>query len=513
MAAGGGGNPNRQRMINLMYLVFIAMMALNISPDVLDSFTRVESQLRQVTASTEKENERLRDQMQQALAENPKKVAQWNARSEQLHQAADSLFNYVQSLKLLILQEADGKQATNLSAIKNPDNQSAASIVLLSPINPRGRDLKRAIERFRGRITELLSSEQARQEVAGRLVTTGTKAGKSWEQETFESMPAIAAITTLTNIQNSVRYVEGLTLTELLQSIDYHDYRSNRLTAAVIPESRLVMRGMPFKAQIVLGSIDTTKHPQIFIGGRELSPSADGRISLGTSSVGTFPIKGTIRAQLGDGTIATSSFESSYTVIEPSATVAPTLMNILYAGIDNPLRIAAPGFPSEDLVAVASSGTLTRSGGLWHIRPSQPGTSIKITVSAKQPDGRNLTLGESELKVRALPDPSPYLAIGSQRFKGGRIARSGILASGGVKAAIDDAILDIAYSVKSFQLIAFDSMGNAIPETSHSGSFSDRQIRLIQSAPRGRRLYLTEIIAQGPDGISRRIPSLELIIQ
>ena len=107
----------------------------------------------------------------------------------------------------------------------------------------------------------------------------------------------------------------------------------------------------------------------------------------------------------------------------------------------------------------------------------------------------------------------PYLSInGSSRFKGGRIAKNSLLASGGVRAALDDSFLDINYSVLRFQLLAFDALGNALPESSQGANFSDRQIRLIQNTPHGRRLFITDIIARGPDGVERRLPSLELVI-
>ena len=212
-----------------------------------------------------------------------------------------------------------------------------------------------------------------------------------------------------------------------------------------------------------------------------------------------------------------SNFESSYTVIEPTATIAPTMMNVLYAGIDNPIRIAVPGIALQDISATISSGSLVRKGDLWIAHPAKAGGEVTIAVTARTPSGQVMPIAQSKLRVRSLPDPMPYLALTSakgdvSRFKGGRIAKSSLLATGGVKAAIDDSFLEVNYTVLRFQLIAFDSMGNALPEASAGANFSERQLRQIQNTPRGRRLYITGIIARGPDGIERQIPSLELII-
>ena len=176
-------------------------------------------------------------------------------------------------------------------------------------------------------------------------------------------MPAIAAITQLTQLQNSLRYVEGETLSELLRSIGASDYRSNKHHCPKSSQTAaLSYAASPYQAAIVLSSIDTTKHPRIYLQGNALPSSSAGRVSLATPSTGTFPIKGHIEAELNDGTIVRSPFESSYTVIEPTATIAPTMMNVLYAGIDNPIQIAVPGIPLQDITATSSSGSLHPKG-------------------------------------------------------------------------------------------------------------------------------------------------------
>jgi len=327
-------------------------------------------------------------------------------------------------------------------------------------------------------------------------------------------MPAIAALTLLSHLQSNIRHTEGEGLTELLQSIDAHDYRLSLLTAQVIPDSRIVLSGEPYRARIVLSSTDTTRQPHIVVNGAPLSPTLRGQLSLPTPRTGTFPVEGYVEADRGDGSTERPPFATNYTVIERAATIAPVMMNVLYSGIDNPIKIAVPGIAPQDLTASISSGTLPRRGELWVAHPSQLG-EVTISVSARGEGGKTSLITQTKLRVRRLPDPSPYIALtegGESRFRGGRIAKQALLAAGGVRAAIDDSFLDISYTVVRFQLIVFDSMGNAIPEVSSGATFSPRQIRQIQTAPRGKRLYISDIIARGPDGIERKLPSLELII-
>lgn len=507
--AGNGGNANRQKMINLMYIVFIAMMALNVSSEVLDGFSKVEEGLRQTTDATEAQNALLRTEMQAAYTSNPTKAARWHSESQRLGGQADTLFAYIQELKWAIARETDGADADVLQ-LKKRDYLGATEVVLLDPFTQRGRELRERIVRFR----ELVTGLGAQSHAAEALLVVDSVGAQSWEEATFASLPSSAAITLLTKLQNDLRYIEGQQMEQLLQSIDAGELRVNQLTAQVIPESRVVMRGLPYKAQVVLSSIDTTQMPVITMNGKVQSSSY---ITLPTPSVGTFPVKGTLEMKMPSGAVEQRAFSSSYTVIEPMATVAPVLMNVLYAGIDNAINIAVPGVAQSDVVASMSGGSLSQRGALWIAKPSTGVSEASISVSARLPGGQVLSVAKVALRVRPLPDPMPYVETTNDqgarvRFRGGRIAKPALLAAGGIKAAIDDSLLDVAYTVVKFQLVSFDSMGNALPEVSQGSQFSERQIRQIQNATRGKRLYVTDVVARGPDGIERKIPSIELIL-
>lgn len=509
-----GGNANRQRMINLMYIVFIAMMALNVSSEVIDGFTKVDHALQQTITTSEAQNEELLMTMQSAYKQNPNKVDSWYAKAQGLSILADSLVAYMQTLKVSIVQRADGATA-DLTDIKRKDYIGAADEVLLGPIDRKGRYLRELLEQYRAEIIKIHPDSMMAHQLNGPLKTQSLLADLSWEEATFASMPTIAAVALLSKLQMDIRYAEGQTLSALIKSIDQGDLRVNQLTAQVIPDSRIVIKGMPYRAQIVMSAIDTTQAPLIEVNGRKIET---GNIFTTTSSVaGTYPIKGFIEAKLPGGAVRREGFETSYTVVEPMATVAPTMMNVLYAGIDNPLNIAAPGVPSADLAATISSGTIERLGTGWVVRVPRADRDVTITVFARVNGTSSVMMGRTNLRVRALPDPTPYIPLFDDaghtiRFKGGKISKQSLLKAGGIKAAIDDSILDVPYNVMRFQLVSFDSMGNAIPEVSLGASFSDRQIQQIRNASRGKRIYVTEVMAKGPDGIERRIPSIELII-
>ncbi len=518
--AGVGNNPNspRQKMINLMYLVFIAMMALNVSSEVLDGFGLVDDTLHTSIDNTSNRNEIISNELQSYYQANPAKAEEWYNKSLRVKGASDDIYNYIEELKERIVKVADGKDG-DLSDIRNKDDLEAASRVMLAPINGEGKKLREAIDSYRTAMANLVDDPGKTAVIEASLSTKAPKQvginQRNWEESLFENMPVAAAITLLTKLQSDVRYAQGEVLNNLLSSVDVGDYRVNMIEAQVIPTSQIVMRGSQYRANIVLSAIDSTKRPTVYVNGQKLPEENNGLFTVNTGSTGTFPIKGYVEMPNSDGSILRRDFESEYYVTEPAATVAPTLMNVLYAGIVNPIRIAVPGIPSGSVSATMTNGTLTRNGDVWDARPNTVGEEAVVSVSARMADGRSVQMANTSFRVRALPDPLPYIEYKDQngntrKFRGGNIAKRSLLESNGILAAIDDDILNIAFTVLRFEITYPDSFGNMINEPTEGGNFSERQKNYIRNLSRGKQFWINRVVARGPDGIERTIPPIEV---
>ena len=287
-----------------------------------------------------------------------------------------------------------------------------------------------------------------------------------------------------------------------------------QLEALILPPQGPIITGVPARGRLVLALRDSSLHPELQLGTTATPLDAAGTLSLPTSRTGRIQLAGQVLVTHPDGRREQLPWHTDYEVLAPQLSLSPTLTQVVYAGIDNPLELAAAGLSAESLVLTARSGGTLRplGAGRWSARPTLGAEELRLAIAQRLPDGGLRPLGERSLRIRPLPDPLPYLQLGAQRFRGGRISRSALLAAAEVQAALDDALLDVRYSVERFQLIAFDALGNALPEVSSGSRFSERQLQLIRETPRGRRLYISEIIARGPDGLDRRLPSLELIL-
>lgn len=507
----------RQRMINLMYIVLTAMLALNVSSDVLNGFNQVHEGLMITNENMAAKNNIQYMYLQELYEKNPTKVGPWLEKGTFLRNYSTSLLNEIDSLKFAIAIKADGKNGDPENLV-NLDDLEAASVTMLNPATQSGKHLKEQLDQFRISVSELISDSIKRKAVVEMLNTNPTRkkgemADTSWEEQNFDNMPAIAAITLLSKMQGDIREAESEALSNLITNVDIGDVRVNELNPYVIPASNMVMRGGKYTANIVLAAIDTTQRPQIFVNGSKIE---NGLLELTATSVGNHEYSGYIEVARGDGSMDRREFSSSYTVMEPMATISPTLMNVLYAGIENPISISVPGVAMNGVDATMTNGSLTRSGDTWIARPGQVGSDAVISVFATM-DGHKQQVGSMTFRVRKLPDPLPYIPIkdaqgNPMNYKGSpkKISKAQLMSAESIGAAIDDDILNVSYSVVSFSTVFFDSMGNAIPEVSDGSNFSSRQKEQFRRLKPGGRFFISNVKAKGPDGITRDIPPLEV---
>ena len=511
----------RQKMINLMYVVLMAMLALNVSTEVLNGFSIVEESLNRTTGNSAKENLAIYEDFDAQMKANPQKVKMWYDRAQRVRQMSDSLYNLAADLKLAIVQEADGRDGDPQN-IRNKEDLEAATQVMLSISGGRGQELFDAINSFRQRMLKMVTDEKQKEIIASNLTTEIPKnamtMGKNWQEYMFESMPAAAAVTLLSKLQSDVRYAEGEVLHTLVQNIDVKDIRVNALEAFVIPNSQTIVRGDKFSAHIVMAAVDTTQVPDIYIGNQKVTLQ-DNLYERICGATGDFTLAGYLETVNGNGERIRRDFSQKYTVVDPSATVSADLMNMLYAGYNNPISVSVPGVPLSKVQASMTNGTLQPVGpGKYIARPAKIGENATITVVSTN-TGHPQQMGQYTFRVRKLPDPTPYIAMKDEhgnpaRYKGGGLAKSQLVAADAIGAAIDDGILDIGFRVQSFETVFFDNMGNAVPMASEGASFSSRQRDTFRKLARNRRFYISRVTVVGPDGLTRTLQNpMEIIVK
>ena len=507
----------RQKMINLMYVVLMAMLALNISTEVLDGFSIVEESLKRTTANSSKENLAMMADLDEQMKTNPVKVKEWFEKAQGVKTMTDSLYDFAQQLKEAIVKEADGKDG-DLDHIRNKEDLEAATQVMLAPGTGKGKLLYNAINSYRERILKMVDDPRQKEIIASNLSTDVPKGantlGKNWQEYMFEDMPVAAAVTLLSKLQSDIRYAEGEVLHSLVANIGLKDIRVNKLEAFVVPDKTTLYPGERLTANIIMAAVDTTQQPEIFINGTRIN-SPNGTYSFSAGGVGEHTFGGYILMKNADGEIVRRDFKQKYNVISPpsGATVAADLMNVLYAGFHNPISVSSSGIPQNAVSLSMTGGTLTSQGNGHYIAvPAAVGQDVTFTVTGTD-RGSSRVMGQATFHVRKLPDPTAYIALGTDRFKGGRMQKSALMNISSLRAAIDDGLLDIEFKVGSFETVFYDQMGNAVPMASNGAAFSERQKDAFRKLSRNKRFYITNVTATGPDGITRKLPqAMEVIV-
>ena len=336
-------------MINLMYVVLMAMLALNISTEVLNGFSVVEESLSRTTANSTKENQAMFADFEQQMKENPTKVREWYERAREVKNMSDSLYNFAQELKWAIVREADGNEA-DLKNIVNKEDLEAAAQVMLAPGSGKGQQLFDQVVSYRKRILDLITDPHQKEIISSNLSTevpqNENTLGKNWQEYMFDAMPVAAAVTLLSKLQSDVRYAEGEVLHSLIANIGLKDIRVNKLDAFVIPDKTTLYPGEQMSTHIVMAAVDTTAQPEIYVNGTRIN-SKGGAYTISAGGVGEHQFGGYILMRNADGDMIRRDFIQKYRVIQPpsGATVAADLMNVLYAGYPTPVSVTVAGLP------------------------------------------------------------------------------------------------------------------------------------------------------------------------
>jgi gliding motility-associated protein GldM len=512
-----------------MYLVLTAMLALNVSIEILSGYSLVDGSLRKSIAIADARNIALKNQFEDLAAKNKTKTAEWKVKAENVVTKSDSLYNFINDIKREIIVLIDGKDAPGLATLDISDggrgDLNITGQVGMTNQNSfgfkAGEKLKESLNAYSEFLLTLVTDSAKRTSIQQTFATEGRYSAEAkrtigWEEGVFDNMPAVATLTLLSKIQNDIRNTEAEIIQYLIAQIDAGDFRVNKIDAMAIANSNYVIRGGKYRAEIILAATDSTQTLDIEINGAKIEKSAEGKYiyEVPVSAIGKREFKGTITMTKPDETTVTYPFTETYMVAEPSATISADMMNVFYAGINNPVSVSVPGVAAGDVEISISNAKFVRTSKGWNVTPIQVGVVSKVTVTALF-DGKKTVVGSKDFRVKPLPPPLAKLAFTdakNQPFKGGKIRKNILITAKRVIAELDDADLDVEYKVLSFSLNYNDSMGNTLVEATTGSELTSKQLGIFKNLTPGKTVYITNVQAEGPDKIKRRLPPLDIAL-
>ena len=521
---GHGKESPRQKMIGMMYLVLTAMLALNVSKDVLDAFVIVDHGLNQTTLNFASKNEGLYSKIDFENAQNAAKAGPWKEKSDEVKSMSDELYEFIEECKKDIISVKDADAIIDghihLDEVDSKDNTDTPAQIMI--VGGKGKELKDMIEDYRASMIGLIDNPDDYaglvEAIEGNLDTHDHPAEKAgdpdhpWESHNFEHLPLVSVITILSKIQADVRNVESDVISYLLEQVGAKDFKVNVLEAIVLPNSNVVFKGQEYKAQVFLAAYDSTKVPEVVLeGGQTLDVEAGKGIFTSTSNTaGERTWGGRLRLN-NDGQMIEREFSATYRVTEANAVISPTKMNVFYRGVDNPVSISASGVTEAAVRPRISAGQIRKvSPGNYIVRPGPKENNTKIRVFAEV-EGKESFMGEAPFRVLNLPNPTAMVA-GLPRGSG-FMTLSNLTRLQKVEAIAEDFLFDVDFTVTGFKVNVVGSGGINIIEESTSETFTSAQKDLFRRMRAGQRVFIEDVEAIGPDGVKRSLNSITIKIR
>lgn len=509
--AGGKETP-RQKMIGMMYLVLTALLALNVSKEILDAFVVMNNGLINTDKNFTQNNMRLYNALQGALETEPERAKIPYQSSLKVKDLSKELYNFVSEIKSDLIQAEDkvSKQIAdtmNLEFVGSKDKYDEATRIMcgltVDGSGGKARILKNKINEFKNKLIALLPSSVQKTTNLGLDTNDPPKKGtekETWETNKFYHLPLAAQIAVLSQIQTEIRNAEGTVLNELFKSIGSNTIKVDKLAAQMIPSANIVTIGDEFTAKVFVAAFNSKMTPDVTINGAKITETDEtGSVIYKTrpGSEGPQRITAIARFMNAEGKPEESKVEYEYMAIKPVAVVSPTKMNVFYIGVDNPVSVSVPGSdPNKVVASFSGQGSISKvKSGEYMVRVTGGGNcSIPVSVGSSN-------MGAPQFRVKRIPDPVPTV-MGKK--SGESISAGELSAAGGIIAQLENFDFQASFQVTGFEFgVNVNGQYNSVQASGNR--FPDAALTILRKAKPGSKVFISDIKARGPDGTTRTL--------
>ena len=489
--ASGKQSP-RQKMINLMYLIFIAMLAMNMSKEVLQAFGLMDNKLVSANEAATARNKSSYEDLALKAVEQSEKYGDEKLKADQIKKLSADYYNYIEGIKDEMKASVDDP-----TDYETMDSEKFLDAKFFKGDNGKyheaGQQFIDNMNTYRVEISKVLGegAPALKSEVDSRFSTEKVvnREGKEihWLDYNYKGFPLVASITKMTQIQADIKTTESEILGNMLQGQMASDVSMNNYQAILIPNTPATLQGENFQGKIVLGRYDGSLKPtKVVINGKEITNIKDGGAILDfpAGNVGENEIKGKF-IFMENGEPVEIPVETSYAVVAKpnSAVISADKMNVVYRGVQNPMTISVPGVADNAVKASAPGLKKVKGIGKYSMAPGK-GREVKITVNAKLPDGTPVS---SSQLFRIKDIPAPVAAV---RGEYGMIKMPKSTLQ---KATISSMLPDFVFDLK-IQTTGFSVKVPGQPTVIVRGNkFDASAIRVLNKARRGDVVIIFDI--------------------
>jgi gliding motility-associated protein gldM len=455
-------NSPRQRMINLMYLVFIAMMALNMGKEVLSAFGLMNEKLQTANERYQLTNEAAFAELERKEQEKPEDYKEALEKARQVRELSNEYYSYLSTLKEEVMSQASNK--TDYQVMDKPDFLDE-KFFRTDGLKPEGQKFLDEINKYRTQLVSLLGAkDEALKKIIEERFSTGennkvkNREGNTvgWVQYNYEGFPYIASVTKFSQLQSDIRQTEQDFYKALLGEKMKGELSMKHYTTLLEQSRGAYYANQQFDGAIVLGRKDNSTKPkrvELTLDGRKLSESevevVEGKIRLkvNTGNVGEHKIAGTLYYEQDGQETPVEVAQSFTTIPRPNeAVISADKMNVVYRGVVNPMTISMPGVPDSQVTASAP-GLSRKSGPNYIMKPNVGSAEVTINVTGTF-EGQKFS-SSKKFRVKDIPKPEGAILRTTGAVK---LAKANILA-GELSVAFNDFDFDLSTRVNSFRIL------------------------------------------------------------
>ncbi|TAD83633.1 MAG: gliding motility protein GldM [Bacteroidetes bacterium] len=498
----------RQKMINLMYLVLTALLALNVSNEILNAFKVVDNSLLSSNGVINGANTTIMNGLgEQAKKDELKdRVAIWKPRAEAAIAKAAEMSTMIDGIKAR-LKTASGLKTVEGKEVYKEDDLDAPTRFFVK--QGEGKKLQDALQKYLNDLQAIVPKEDQKTPLPKLPIdlsvpATQNSTNKTWEDAYFHMTPSVAAITILSKFQNDVLRSGNLVANYCQEQVGKVVVVLDKFEILTSQSSSYLLPGQPLEIKAGIGAFSSNAKPTISINGVSQVANDSGFARYTTTasgSGGNIPIS----VQFKDpntGTVITKNTSVSYTVGQPSgASIFLEKMNVMYLGVDNPLTISTGTGKAENARVSFSGGSITGSGSKWIAKPTTEGPAT-VTISV---DGKSYPF-----PIRCKILPNPITLVGDK--PGGRMPAAAFRVMGGVRAVLKDSDFDAQFLVVSYTLAGNGNGFSQYTAVPINGATWGSNAVISQCKP-GSTIYIDDIKVKGPDGRIRQLPPMAFQLQ
>ena len=504
----------RQKMINMMYLVLTALLALNVSSEILNAFKTVNKSLETTNVTVNKSTETILKSLVDKLSDptTAAKAQIWYPKALAAQGYSKEVYSYIQKLKDRILTESGGDPKDPTKKYKE-DNLDIPTRIMVD--KGEGQRLYKMLQDYRTNILSKVDpavGEEFKTSLPINLdkPSSRSRSGKTWEGAYFHMVPSVAALTILSKFQMDVKTSENRVVQFCHNKVGEVIVRYDTYAAFAETNSSYVMPGDEMEITAGVGAFSKAAQPTVNIEGQNVPLDIDGaahRKMNAATSLGKHVVNVSVTFTDQEGKVQTIKKPIEYTVGQAAASIALDKMNVLYIGVDNPVSISTTAGGAEEVrVGISGGGgSIAGGGGHYTARVNSVTDDCYITVTVN-----NKVVGKSQFRTRTIPRP---IAVVGSYESGSNVPAGAFKAQAGVGCGIKDFPFELKYAVTKFTISA-DTDDGYIDDAPCTGNrWSADAMRILNNLKPGKTVTVDDIYAVGPDGRTQHLPSLVYYIK